>query len=262
MDILQPPSVTAFDAAASTLSLLVYLGVALGALAHARRDIRARVFAVVTLASAVPYVLSPLQWRMGAGVYTPPVIALTTVAFGIGSAALFHFTQVFPARRPWIRAHWPWLAAAYVVPAIPLALVAWVLSGVLAAAQAIDQSGSGGIGAVSVGVTSLVLLLALPAIFVVALALPFSGVMSLFKSWQEAKQAGDEPARLTTFWMLVSQLAGGVLAVLVLPLLHLVGVGAAWGIPIAALTYAFALLFPLTFALAVWRYRMLSTSAG
>ena len=104
------------------------------------------------------------------------------------------------------------------------------------------------------------MLLGLPAVFVVALVLPFAGLTSLYTSWKEAKQRGDEPARVTTMWMLASQLAGGVLAVLVLPLLHFIGIGPVWATIIAGLSYTFALVFPLTFAVAVWRYRMLSTS--
>jgi len=78
---------------------------------------------------------------------------------------------------------------------------------------------------------------------------------------KEAKQAADQPARVSLLWMLVSQLGGGVLAVLVLPLLGVIGIGPRWGMLVGALAYAFALLMPIAFALAVWRYRLLSTSA-
>src|SRR5215217_3824451 len=123
--MLQPPSVTTFDAVVSVVSLVVYLGVAFAALARAPRDSRTRVFLVVALTSAVPYALSPAQWWKGTGVYTPAVIAVTAVAFAVGGVALFHFTQVFPWRRPWIRAHFGWLAACYAVLPLPLAAVAW-----------------------------------------------------------------------------------------------------------------------------------------
>src|SRR5216117_1546952 len=129
--MLQPPSVTTLDAVASIASLLLYLGVAVLALAHAPRDSRARVFFVVTLASAVPYALSPLQWWKGAGAYTPAVVTVTAVAFTIGTIALFHFTQVFPWRRPWIRAHFAWLAASYAVLPLPVIAITWILSSLL-----------------------------------------------------------------------------------------------------------------------------------
>jgi len=244
--MLQPPSATAFDAAASLLSLAVYLGVAIVMLVRRPGEAHARVFFLVALTSAVPYVLSALQWWKGSGVYTPVAIACTAAAFCIGSAALFHFTQIFPWRRPWIRGHGVWLIPAYLLPVLPVAFVAWVLGAVMTAVQA--DTGSGGLGAVSAGIgESLVLLGGIPAIFVAGIVLPFCGVMSLVKSWQEAKKASNEPARMTTFWMLISQLAGGVLAVLVLPLLHFVGVPQMWSTVLAGLAYAFALIMPLAY---------------
>lgn len=242
--MLQPPPVTAFDASASVVSLIVYLGVALVMLARHARDARASVFFVVAATSAVPYVVSLLQWRKGAGVYTPAVIACMAAAFSIGSAALFHFTQVFPWRRPWIRAHRPWLIAAYVVPPLPVAAAAWMLGALMSALQ----SDAGGLGAVSAGlVEALILLGGIPAIMLVGIVLPLSGVMSLFKSWHEARTAANEPARRASFWILVSQLGGGVLAILVLPLLHFVGVPPLWSTVFAGLAYGFALTMPLAF---------------
>jgi hypothetical protein len=255
--MLQPPSATAFDAAASTVSLLVYLAVAIGVVAGAPRDSRARVFLAVTLTGAAPYALSPLQWWKGPAFYTPLVITLTSVSFAIGSVALFHFTQVFPGRRPWIRAHILWLAVAYIVLPIPVAVISWIVSSLLAP----GASGAGGIGAVSPDAGVALLLLLMIPIFVVGIVLPFAGILSLFKSWQEAKSASDGAARTTTFWMMVSQLAGGILAILVLPLLHVMGVATLWATLFAALTYAFALLMPLTFAVAAWRYGMLNHPA-
>jgi hypothetical protein len=248
--LLQAPSATAFDAVAAIVSLIVYLGVAFIMVARWRAESHARVFLVVALTSAVPYLLTALQWWKGSGVYTPATIMLMAAAFCIGSTALFHFTQIFPSRRPWIRAHGAWLIAAYIVPVLPVALVAWILGSLMTQLQA-DMSGlegSGGLGAVSSGIAEpLVLLGGLPVIFLVGVVLPFCGVMSLFKSWQETKKAGDEPARVTTFWMVISQLAGGVLAVLVLPLLHLAGVPLTWATAFAGLAYVFALVMPIAY---------------
>jgi hypothetical protein len=112
------------------------------------------------------------------------------------------------------------------------------------------QSDQGGLGAVSAGLAeTLVLLGGLPAIFLIGVVMPFAGVMSLFKSWQEAKKDANEPARTTTVWMLVSQLGGGVLAILVLPLLHLAGVPTVLSAIFAGLAYAFALIMPVAYFL-------------
>lgn len=258
--LLQPQSATAFDAAASALSLMVYLAVAIAVVARTPDDIRARTFLAVALTSAVPYALSPLQWWKGNGVYTPAVIAATAVSFAIGSAALFHFTQVFPRRRPWIRAHVAWLVAAYVVPPVPLAAIAWFVGSLTQQFAALEATGSGGLGAVSDGLIAIVVLLALPMIVLIGVVLPFAGVLSLFKSWQEARNDDDSAARAATFRLLISQMGGGVLAVIVLPLLQLIRVGPPWSTIIAALAYAFALVMPLAYAAAA-RDGILSTSA-
>ena len=242
--MLQPPSATAFDAAASILSLLVYLGVALDAIRRAPGDPRARTFLVIALTGAVPYALSPLQWWKGNSVYTPAVIALTAVAFTIGGIALFHFTQVFPRRRPWIVRHAAWLAAAYVLIPPPVAVISWILASLLAPPV---PPGADPMAATSIELGLLVLAL-IPVLIVVAVVLPLAGVMSLYRSWQEAKPDARAGDRAATLWMLISQLGGGVLAVLVIPMLHLVGIGPPWSLVIAALTYAFALLLPIAVA--------------
>jgi hypothetical protein len=202
---------------------------------------------VVAIASSVPYALSPLQWWKGNGVYTPAVIALTSVAFALGGAALFHFTQVFPSRRPFISHHFRWVALAYVLP-VPVWVLAWAVGTML---TGVPAGGSGGIGAVSPELTPLMaivlLVLIVPATLVVGVLLPFAGVLSLVKSWREAKADGRDRDRSATLWMLVSQLGGGVLSVLVLPMLHMVGIGPPWSMAIAALSYGFALLLPLAF---------------
>jgi hypothetical protein len=246
--MLQPPSATAFDAAASLVSLLVYLGVACAALARAPRDVRARSFLAIAVASAVPYALSPLQWWKGIGVYSPMVIALASAAFAAGAAALFHFTQVFPQRRPFIARHFLWVALAYLVP-VPVWGLAWSVGKMFAGAV---TTGSGGLGAVSPELSAelaiVLLVLVIPALLLVGVLLPVAGLLSLVKSWREAKFDGRRRDRSATLWMLVSQLGGGVLAILVLPMLHLIGVGPPWSVMIAALSYGFALLLPLAFA--------------
>jgi hypothetical protein len=245
--MLQPPSATAFDAVASALSLLIYLAVAVAAVVRGPGTAPARAFVAVAIASAVPYALSPLQWWKGSGVYTPAIIALTSTAFALGGVALFHFTQVFPRRRPFAAAHFGWIAAAYAVLPLPVAGIAWTLAGVFVSFNSVS-TGSGGLGAVSAGGTVVALLLTILLLLVVGVLLPLAGVLSLVKSWREATQDGRERDRAATLWMLISQLGGGVLAILVLPMLHLIGVGPPWSVVIAALSYAFALLLPLAFA--------------
>jgi hypothetical protein len=253
--LLQPPVATAFDAASSFISALLYLTVAFAALARAPRDLRVRVFLAIALASAAPYGITTLIYLRGSSaVFSTPVMAVTILSLMLGSLALLHFTQVFPWRRPWIRAHPRWLPAAYVIVVLIGAAALWLTRGLQLA-----STGSGGLGAVSIGIEEslVILVVILPAIFALGVVVPFAGLFSLYKSWVSAKARGIQSARLTTFWMLISQLAGGVLTILVIPLLRLVAPSGPWVTVAAALLFGVGLLMPVAFAVGLWRLRVL-----
>ena len=261
--LLQPPVATAFDAISSTVSALLYLAVAFAALARAPRDLRTRVFLATAVASAAPYMVTALLWARGtSAAFNTPVVTLVTLSLMMGSLALLHFTQVCPWRRPWIRSYGAWLYAGYVVVPLVVAAVLWLTIDVRAAlAGAANAAGSGGVGAVSAGVSEMTVLVialgALPVLFVLGVAVPFGGLLSLYKSWKAAAAAGIESARVTTFWMLISQLAGGVLTILIIPLLRVVAPAGPWATLAAALLFAVGLLMPIAFAVGVWKYRVL-----
>jgi hypothetical protein len=248
--MLQPPSATAFDAVSSTVSAALYLLVALAAILRAPRDPRTRLFLLIALTGAAPFSVSVLMWAKGAAALTRPVIAIVAVSLTTGSLALFHFAQIFPWRRPWIRAHWPWLLAGYVVLPLLAAVLAARTSILLNASEDAYSSFS------SVEIGGLVALL-LPTLFIVGVVVPLGGLLSLFKNWQAAKRAGIAAARVTTLWMLISQLAGGVLTILVVPLVHLVAPTGPWAIIAAALLFGFGLLMPIAFAAGIWKYGVL-----
>ena len=257
---LLPAVATTFEVFAAAVSALLYLGVGFAAVARAPRDVRTRVFLAIAVASAAPYSVTLLLKARGAtAAFSLPVIAIVGLSLMLGSLTLFHFTQVFPWRRPWIRAHGRWLLAGYLLAPIALAVPVWIF-GPFVEEMAAISSGAGGLGAVSVGLSeSLVLLvLVLPALFVLGLAVPFGALLSLYKSWQAAKTAGVQPARITTLWILISQMGGGVLTILIIPLLHLVAPTGPWATAAAVLLFAFGLLMPLAFAVGVWKYHVLA----
>src|SRR6185503_5420124 len=260
--LLQPPVATAFDAASSFISALLYLIVAFAALAYAPRDSRVRVFLAIALASAAPYGITTLIYLRGSGaVLNLPVMAVTVFSLMIGSVALLHFTQVFPWRRPWIRTYGRWAPAAYAAVVLVAAVVYWIARGIDVSGDV--GTGSGGLGAVSVGLEESLLLLALviPAIFLLGVVVPFAGLLSLYKSWLRAKAENIRSARLTTFWMLVSQLAGGVLTILIIPLLRLVAPRGPWVTLAAAVLFGVGLLMPLAFAAGIWKLGVLDLDA-
>lgn len=263
MDTLFGPTVaTTFEVITAVVSAAVYLFVGIAAVSRAPGDVRARVFLATAVASAAPYSVTVLLWTRGIrAAFTLPVMAMVGLSLMFGSLALFHFTQVFPWRRPWIRVHWRWLLTGYLVVPVTLAWPLWAFGPLIAEVAGVSSAGRGDLGAVSVGISeSLVLLLMLmvvPALFVLGLVVPFAALFSLYKSWLAAKTSGVESARVTVFWMLVSQMAGGVLTILVVPLLRFVAPVGPLVTIAAALLFGFGLLMPLAFASGVWKYRVL-----
>lgn len=249
------PSATAFDALSALTSAGVYVIVALAALAQAPRDTRVRVFLAVALAGVAPYWISAQIWVWGwSGALTKGAVFFVVLSLMMGSLALFHFTQVFPWRRPWIRAHASRLWAGYLVIPAFTGLIAFIT-------PAFNAGQVGGFGAVSSGLTMLVLLAAagilMAVVFVLGILVPFAGLLSLYKSFLVARARGIDSARRTTWLMLVSQLGGGVLTILVVPLMRLVAPSGPWVTIASVLLFACAMLMPLAFALAVWRLHVL-----
>jgi hypothetical protein len=243
MDMWQAPTASAFDAVTSLLTAALYLAVALGTLAFAPRDLRARLFAVVALTSVAPYAVSARIWQHGSGAFAKPFVVLLALSLGGGSLALFHFFQVFPWRRPWIRAHARWLYAGYLVVPFATLLAAWV-----APERAEDVSVEFGIAMLVVG---------LPSVALIFIVLPFGGLLSLYKSWLAARASAIRSARVATFWMLISQVAGGVLAILIVPALHVIAPVGPLVTTASALVVGFGLLMPLAFAASAWRLHVL-----
>jgi hypothetical protein len=254
--ILRPPSATAFDAASSAASAAIYLIVALAAIVRAPQDSRTRVFLLVAVCGIAPYLVSTLLWARGPDALSRLVVAIVALSLALGSLVLFHFTQIFPWRRPWIRRHWTWLLTGYILTPIVITLLVALLSRLSVAAESAD---AGPLGPASVDLTTVLAMIAVlvPVVFVIGGVLPFAGLLSLYKSWQAAKHAAIASARVTTLWMLISQLAGGVLTILVVPFLHLVAPPGPWVTIAAALLFACGLLMPIAFGVGVWRFRVL-----
>jgi hypothetical protein len=249
---------TTFDTWTGVVSAALYLVIGVAALAHAPRDSSTRTFFTVAVASLAPYVFPVVLGRIGYG----PSLTVAAIAIGVslavGSVALFHFTQVFPLKRPWIRARGVWLVAAYAI--LPPCAVVGALAVLpiirITAIMENGAPGSDGLGAVSPNLALLLLLVLIPVVFVIGIVLPFAALLSLYKSWQEARRDGRDGARVTMLTILISQLAGGVLTILVVPLLHVVAPVSPWVMGAAAMLFGFGLLFPIAFAVGVWKFRL------
>jgi len=240
---LGPASVGAFEAALSTLSAALYLLVAVAVLAKAPRDHRSRLFLLIAITNVMPYAASVLFWYRGAVTFTKPLLLAVALSFAVGSVALFHFSQVFPWRRPWIRDQKPWLRAAYI--ASPLLTAAVILP---MPPDLVDMTQFDAL---------LLLVAGFPTMVLIGLVLPFGGLLSLYKSYQVAKQDGIESARVTLLGILASQFGGGVMSLIVIPFLHVVVPEGPWLTIASSALLAFGLVMPIAFWLGVWRYRVL-----
>jgi hypothetical protein len=244
-EVFPVPSTTGFEAIVSLVSALVYLAVGVASLIQAPRDIRARLFLLIAVVNVPAYFSAIDFWRQGsAAAWSQPLVLALWMSTSLAAVALFHFAQVFPWRRRWIARHAAWLWLAYALAPAPVGVL------IAAAPTSFDE----------VGVPFLVASFAigLPAIAVVGLLLPLAGLTSIYKSYLAAKRDGIEPARVTLLWILISQLAGGVLAIIVIPMLHMVAPVGPYASIASGVLLITGLLMPAAFAMGVWRYRILS----
>src|SRR5215212_2779915 len=102
---LPAPVFTRVDGVTQAIAAACYLTIGAAAWLRAPRDIRTRVFLAFSLANLVVFGVPTVWWLRGTSDPTKlPAAATASVmsALGVGALLLFHFTQVFPRRRPWL----------------------------------------------------------------------------------------------------------------------------------------------------------------
>ena len=216
---------------------------------RAPRDIRTRVFFAFSLANVVVFGIPIVWWLRGMTDPTKMPAAATAAvmsALGVGALLLFHFTQVFPRRRPWIVSSGIQMTVAYVLA--PLTIATLVR---FAPATRDTLTGSYMIVFLAFGFPLLVLL---------GFILPVAAIVSLLRSHRDVQQTGPAALKRPIEWILVSQVAGGTLAVVFAPVLAVVAPN---GIVQSVLTiaiWAFGLLTPAAYAASIWKYKVLDVS--
>jgi hypothetical protein len=245
------PELTGIDAFTQATAALAYAAVAAAALRRAPRDIRTRVFFVFALANVAAFAVPSFMWWKG--IKDPasmPRAAAALMLAGLGVAALllFHFSQVFPRRRPWIRTAGFQMAAGYVL--IPLVIIAMVI---LFPANP---------GDISAGYVLGFLVFGFPLLVLLAVVLPVTAIMSLVRSYQEAGTGDLARARAPVAMILIGQIAGGALAVVFQPVLVVVAPSSSAQSALVLFIWLLGFLTPLAFALAVWKYDVLAIDAG
>jgi hypothetical protein len=242
---------TAIDAAQQIVAAIVYLAVAVAAMGQAPRDRRVQVFFGFSLANAVTFAVAVFGWFMGV---TNPLemsrgfYAITLSALGVGALLLFHFSQIFPSRRPWIKTSGIQMPVAYVLtPAIVSALALFWPRG--------D-------GQITVGFVVALLVFGFPLIVLLGIVLPVAAVMSFVRSYRDAGVPIGRNARPALGGILLSQVAGGVLAIVFAPVLAVVAPESYVVKLLGLMMWGLTLLTPLAFAAGVWMYKVLEIDPG
>lgn len=242
---LPAPVLTGLDAVTQGIAALCYLGVGLTAWLRARADARTQVFLALAVANVVALAIPGIAWATG--VREPANLprfaaAAMMAALGVGALLLFHFTQVFPRKRPWIQAAGVQMSVAYLLT--PIAIAALV------------RFAPADFAGLTPPYVALFLIFGFPLLVLLGFVLPVAAIVSLLRSYREAVHLGMSIARPIA-WILISQIAGGVLAVVFAPIIAVAASGTALVAVVKLIIWLLGLLTPLAFAAAVWRFGVL-----
>jgi MFS family permease len=178
-----------------------------------------------------------------------PALATAAVmaALGVGALLLFHFTQVFPRRRPWIRSSGIQMAVAYLLAPLTIAIL------VRFAPASVDK--------LTTSYILVFLVFGFPLLVLLGFVLPVAAIVSLLRSHREVQQSGPVQLKRPIEWILVSQVAGGTLAIVFAPVLAVVAPNSVLQSALTIAIWAFGLLTPAAYAAAIWKYHALEISA-
>ena len=244
---LPMPVLTALDAVTQGIAAVVYLVIGAAAWLRAPADPRTRVFLGAACANAAAFGLPAVTWLRGT---SDPLhfarwqMAALLSALGLGALLLLHFTQVFPRRRPWIRSAPRQLPAAYVLTPLVIGglIVYW----------------PNDLASVSTWYVVVAFVFGFPLVVTLGVVVPIAGILSLVKSYREIETYGAAHLRRPLLLILISQVAGGALAIVFAPVLAVIAPNSLAMDSMTVAIWALGLLTPLAFASAVWRYDVLS----
>jgi hypothetical protein len=243
---LPAPVITGFDAVTQGFAAVVYMGIGLAAWRRAPGDVRTRIFVAFALANVVALAIPGMAWAKGVrDLSSLPRYgtAAMMAALGTGALLLFHFTQVFPRKRPWIRTAGIQMSVAYLLT--PITIAALVR---FAPPSVADATPPYMLGFIVFGFPLLVLL---------GFVLPIAAVVSLARSYRDARHLGVPIARPIA-WILLSQVAGGILAIVFAPIISAAAEGTVMVLMMKVTIWMLGLLTPAAFAAAVWQYDVLA----
>ncbi|MEO8078028.1 MAG: hypothetical protein ABI818_17000 [Acidobacteriota bacterium] len=244
---LPAPVFTSLDGVTQLVTAICYLAVGAAAWLHAKHDIRTQVFLAFSIANAIVLGLPTYWWLRGTTDPTqwPPLTAAIVMS-GVGVAALvlFHFSQVFPRRRPWLRTSGAQIPAAYCIAPIATAALVWF------APSSADR--------LSVPYILALIVFGFPLLVLLGIVLPVAAMTSLVRSYRDIHREGLTRLKRPIEGILVSQIGGGTLTIVFAPVLARVAPNSAVETSLTLLIGILGLLTPVAFAAAVWKYDVLS----
>lgn len=244
------PVFTTLDGVTQALAAACYIGIGAAAWLRATADIRTRVFLAFSTANVIVFGIPTVWWLRGSTDPSKLPAAATVVimaGLGVGALLLFHFTQVFPRRRPWIRTSGIQMAVAYCLAPLTIAGLVWFAP---ASADALKPP-----------YVLAVIVFGFPLLVLLGIVLPVTAIVSLARSHRELQQSGPAGLKRPVEALLLSQIGGGTLAIVFAPVIAVVAPNSIAQSVLTLIIWALGLLTPLAFAAAVWKFDVLSISA-
>lgn len=246
---LPAPVFTAVDGVTQGIAGVVYVAIGVAAWLRGPRDIRTRIFLAFSAANLVVFGIPTLWWLRGLTDLTKlPAGATAAVmaALGEGTLLLFHFSQVFPKRRPWIRDSGPQMMIAYGLA--PLVIIGLVLFLPETAAK------------LTLSYTIALLIFGIPLIVLLTVVLPLAGIVSLLRSYRDFRNGAYAYLKRPLEWILLSQIAGGTLGTVFAPILEMLAPNSVMQSVLTVIIVALGLMTPIAFAVSVFSLKVLSLS--
>jgi hypothetical protein len=246
---LPAPAFTAVDGITQGTAALIYLAVGVAAWLRGPRDVRARVFLAFSIANLVVFGIPTYWWLRGLRDPTKlPVAATAAVmaALGVGALLLFHFTQVLPRRRQWIRESGKQMAIAYSLVPVVIAGLVWFVP------SSMDK--------LTGPYLLAMLIFGFPLLVLLGFVLPVAAIVSLLRTYREIQDSQLAYLSLPLQLILLSQIAGGTLAILFAPVLAVLAPNSIMQAVLTITIWALGLMTPIAYAISVFRYKLLSVS--
>ena len=244
---LSAPTFSAVDAITQGTAAIVYLVIGVATWLRGRKDIRTRVFLAFSISNLIALGIPTYWWWHGLTDPTKlPAVgtAAVTAALGIGALLLFHFTQVFPRRRPWIKQSGVQMEIAYVL--IPIVIAGLVLF----LPPSLDK--------ISTPYLLGLIVFGFPLLVLLGFVLPVTAIVSLLRSHREIQLGPLTYLKSPLELILLSQICGGTLAILFAPVLAVLAPNSSMQSVLTVIVWALSLMTPMGYAIAVFRFNLLA----